>query len=327
MAIWVGIDVSKDTLDCGWCSRTHLRHIKVSNDKQGFRKFLRETPKHANFIMEATGAYHINCALFLRAKKRHVSVENPIRIKRHMQANLQRAKTDKSDSFAIARFGEEKQPQPWNGILPRIAEMQQLQALADKLQIQIQQFRNQRHAFTRSVLASKFVLQKIQNYNAYLENERKLIQFKLEEVAQLQFKRELALITTIPSIGLSSAIRLAIAVRDFSRFKTSKQLVSFLGLSPTPKQSGTSLNSRGSISHMGGAKVRAALYFCAMCAPKCNKPCKALFKRMKAKHKPGKVIIIAIIHKLVRQVHAVVKNRVPYDANYARKHLVTIVHR
>ncbi|MCK9183695.1 MAG: transposase, partial [Fibrobacteraceae bacterium] len=96
MATWIGIDISKDTADIGWFEESVKRHFKVSNDPEGFRKTIDSVPEDSRFVMEATGTYYLNFALFLAENGKHVSVVNPLRIKNYMRADLQRYKDDKS---------------------------------------------------------------------------------------------------------------------------------------------------------------------------------------------------------------------------------------
>lgn len=63
--------------------------------------------------------------------------------------------------------------------------------------------------------------------------------------------------------------------------------------------------------------MRCFLYFCGISAAKYNGDCEAMWKRMKAAGKPGKVIIIAIANKLVRQAFAMVQHNSVYIKNYA----------
>lgn len=42
-----------------------------------------------------------------------------------------------------------------------------------------------------------------------------------------------------------------------------------------------------------------------------------MYIRMKEKGKPGKVIIVAIMNKLIRQIFAIVKNQIKFDPNFA----------
>lgn len=58
--------------------------------------------------MESTGNYHLRCAFALFDNSRHVSVENPLAVKRHIQSNLKCSKNDKSDAFSLVKYGTEK---------------------------------------------------------------------------------------------------------------------------------------------------------------------------------------------------------------------------
>ncbi len=140
MSHWVGIDVSKDTLDCGWFTGNQKHHIKVENTESGYGKILKETPASSQYVMEATGSYYLNAALYFNSHKKYVSVENPLRIKNHIKSNLKRSKSDKSDAFSIENFGRVQQPLPWTPVSRETAELQQLHGLRDKLVIQVGQF-------------------------------------------------------------------------------------------------------------------------------------------------------------------------------------------
>jgi transposase len=316
MSIWVGIDVSAKTLDFGWAIGGKKTHFKIENNPTKFKAALAACPEGACFCMEATGSYYLNIALFLDAQARHVSVINPRRIKHFMGSDLSRSKSDKADAYGIARFGTEKQPGPWMPVTPEMAEMQQLRALADKLEVQMGQLSNQEHAFTQSSLACKAALKTIKTLTKCIAKEQESLLEQMAQLAERWFPRQLAIISSIRGIGRLTAVRLIASVGDFSRFKTSRQLVSFLGLSPTLKQSGTSVHSRGHISRLGGTKMRRDLYFCAVSAAQYNPQCKEMSDRMKMANKPGKVILMAIENKLIRQMHAMVMSDSLYDENY-----------
>lgn len=317
MNTWVGIDVSCKTLDCAWFDDGKKKHIKVNNDLNGFKRIYEESPKDAAFVMEATGSYYLNVALFLDEKQRYVSVVNPLRVNGFMKADLCRSKSDKADALAIARFGAEKQPTAWKAPTKEMAEMQQLRTLADKLASQIVQLTNEEHAFTQSVLASLDAVLSIRYAVRALKEEKERVEVRLDEIAEKTFPKEVELITTITGVGRATAIRVIATIGDFTRFQSCRQLVSFLGLSPTLKQSGTSLHSRGHISRLGGPRIRSALYFCAIAASRFNAQCKQMWDRMTEKNKPGKVILMAIENKLIRQMYAVVISNKPYDPHFA----------
>jgi transposase len=55
---------------------------------------------------------------------------------------------------------------------------------------------------------------------------------------------------------------------------------------------------------------------CAMSVIKTNTACKALYERLKANGKSGKLALVAVCNKLLNQVFAVVKNNSLYQPNY-----------
>jgi hypothetical protein len=58
---------------------------------------------------------------------------------------------------------------------------------------------------------------------------------------------------------------------------------------------------------------------CSWSARKANAACKALYDRLVAKGKNGKVALIAVCNKLLKQAFAIIKSGVPYQANFASK--------
>lgn len=316
MEIWVGIDVSMETLDFGFESLGKKFHKKIPNTRKGFLEMLAAVPQDARFVMEATGTYYLNVALFLHEQGRYVSVANPCQVKNHMKSDLRRNKSDKSDSFAIARFGTEKQPARWRAITREQLQLQQLQGLYDRFTHQITQLKNEVHAFKTTDLVSELAVREAQSAIKNLTKRRAVVLHQMEAIAQATMPREVQILSSIPGVGLKTAIRIVAGIGDFKRFATSRKLVSFAGLSPTSQQSGTSVRSTGHISRMGGTRIRGALYMCAVVAKRYNSQCTAMWKRLKERGKHGKKIIIAIMCKLLKQMHTLVMKDELYNPNF-----------
>lgn len=317
MSIWVGIDVSMETLDCAWIVDGSKFHIKVPNSENGFRQIIGEVPEAARFLMEATGTYYLNVALFLDKAGRFVSVVNPLRIKAHLRTDLRRNKSDRADAFAIARFGAEKDLEPWRPLEPVVAELQQLRAIDDALVKQISGYRNRIHAMTRSVMVSSFALDSNRRLKRYLELEQQAIRAKMEALAKSICPREMEIMESIPGIGTQTAANLIATVHDFKRFEDGRKLACYLGITPVTKQSGTSVKSKGHMSKMGGKRTRRVLHMCARSALRNNAQCKAFWLRLREKGKPGSLAIVAVMNKLVRQIHAMILSDRLYDPSFS----------
>ena len=134
----------------------------------------------------------------------------------------------------------------------------------------------------------------------------------LVNLAQGEYRKQMGLLTSVKGIGVTLAAALIMATGGFAYFDNAKQLTRYLGLSPTYQQSGTSVNVKGHINRIGDSSLRSLLYVAAMASLRCNAECKECFNRLRSNGKPGKVAVVAVANKLVRQAFAVVTQEKPY---------------
>jgi len=316
MSTWVGLDISKDTIDVGYFIEEKGFHFKIENTSMGFKKLIKEIPADSQVVMEATGVYYLKCAQTLVERNIFVSVENPLRIKRFSQMNLRRSKTDKKDALLIAKYGEFNRPAHWNVPTKNQLQSQQLLSAIDLQVKTITQFKNQFHAFSHSGIDDKFVLRTLQKGIINLEKTKLKLEAELLKIIKIDFKEEFDLINSIPSIGETTACIILTKVGDCSSFETSRQLASFFGITPSESFSGTSIHKKGGISKMGSSRVRRQLYMCSLSAIRYNSLVKPMYLRMREKGKHNKIILVAIMNKLVRQMFGVLKSRKPYDPSF-----------
>lgn len=312
METWIGIDISKDTFDAAYEQGGKKFHEKFPNTTAGFKSLVKWVPEGAKFVMESTGTYHMRCALFLVSSNRHVSVENPLAVKRFIQSDLRRCKSDKSDAFSIAKYGREKTPKVWNVPTVEAREARRLQGFIEILQTQLTEQRNLLHAFQQEDIRDAA----LKGCKSMIKSLKKMIaeaEKNLEEVVCRRWKEEVELISSIPGIGVISACKLVAKVEDFSRFEDSRQYLSWLGMTPRNMQSGTSIHVNGGITKMGDGRLRTQFYMCAVSSIKFNNRCKAMWERMRAKGKPAKVVFIAIACKLLKTAYALVMKKQHYD--------------
>jgi len=110
-AVFVGIDVSKDSLD------VHLRPsgeaFKVSRDPEGLDQLVqRLTPLDPALIaLEATGGFESIVAASLASAGLPLVVVNPVQVRAFARALGKRAKTDPIDAAVIAHFAEATNPE------------------------------------------------------------------------------------------------------------------------------------------------------------------------------------------------------------------------
>jgi len=235
-------------------------------------------------------------------------------------ATLQRNKTDKLDSALIAAFCLKHQPTPWK---PSSEAEQRLRALVrhrdDLLQTQLQQQNRLRDC------RDKLVRRSLEKLLAAIGEELESVEQEIERelAAQSQVKSNLALLDSIVGIGLLTAAKLLAEMPNLGQYESAKAAAADVGLSPSEYQSGTSVRRRSRMSKVGKASVRAALYWPAITAKKHCPAMRAFAERLAAKGKPKKVVIGAVMRKLVHICYGVLKHQTPYDPAKAFGHITS----
>ena len=144
-----------------------------------------------------------------------------------------------------------------------------------------------------------------------IEQLRKKIERHIDDNDQLRGRRDL--LDSVPGLGEHTIPWLIAYLGDGKRFPGSKCAVAFCGLSPKPHQSGSSVRGKAHISKTGHADLRHALYMPAVVAYSRCKAFASFVQRLKAAGKPPKVIIVALMRKLVAIAQAILKSGKPFD--------------
>ncbi|MCW7542146.1 IS110 family transposase [Aquabacterium sp. A7-Y] len=318
MAVCVGIDVSKAKLDVAVLVEGKIKRTKVvSNDTAGFVQLLGWLESHvpggvntSHVCMEASGVYHEAVATFLYDHKVRVSVVNPLQIKRYAEAKLMRCKSDQADARLIAQFAAAESPPPWQA--PPMS-LRQLQALVARLDTLLGM---QRSELNRLQTAHEAVQPSIQ---AVLDSLKEAIEQVREQIRRTvdddpDLKRRSELLESIPGLGERTIPQLLAYIGSPERFTTVKALAAYAGLNPAPRSSGSSLNVTHGTSRHGHRQLKRILYFPAMVAGRFNPVVKAFWERLQEQRKPGKVIVVACMHKLLSLVYGVLKSGKPFDS-------------
>lgn len=310
---FIGIDVSKDVLDVYDGSG---RFYQFKNTLSGFRQLKKITTVSSHCVLEATGYYHVRLAYFLIESGIAVSVENPLKVKRFIQMKLSKVKTDKSDAKQIYEYGVNQNPKCWKGTSKNQQENLQIARLLSVYTKQSTQLKNKIHGELTLGNPSKVVVRSLKRQLKSLEREMCSLENSLSENVKMEYKREVTLLKSIPGVGEKTALMLLVFTDGFNRFGSASELCSYAGITPTVKESGSSVKGRSKISKMGNPKLRNLLFMCSFNACKYNRACKALYDRIVSKGKSKKLALIAVCNKLLKQAFAIVKKGLPYDENF-----------
>jgi len=310
----LGTDVSKLKVDCGllWADGKYRSKV-ISNDAAGYAQLWQWLNRLAvgevHVCMEATGVYWEDLATALAGYGLAVSVVNPAQIKAFGASRLVRSKTDAIDARLIAEFCHAMQPPQWQAPSP---SEQALRALVGRLDA-LQQMRTQES--NRLAVARDAVRPSLCEHLEWLDQQIKTvaqqIDHHIDQDPDLRGKRDL--LHTIPGVGgRTSALFLAFCGRS-NAFATARQCAAFAGLNPQQHQSGSSVQRRARLSKIGHALLRKAMYMPAMVTLYKTAWGTAFRLRLARTGKPAKLIIGAMMRKLIHVAYGVLKSNRPFD--------------
>lgn len=311
----VGIDISKDRFDV--CFGSH--HARYDYSLAGMEEFLSDTSawSEARFVMEATGNSFYKLALFLVEAGRQTFVVNPRRVHRYAQSCLQRHKTDKADAKLIRDFAVANHDKMthWTPEPDSIAALRQLRTLRTQLEKTATVYSHQLHALSHLPKAkpSKSAVAICKRMIAETEKQIAAVYTQMHELLDDELRKNYDLLDCIQGIGKESAMTLLILTGNFAKFRSAKAFADYIGIAPTHRQSGTSVQGKGTISKMGDARARQVLYMAAMSAKTHNPACREFYARLRQTGHAHKQAVIAVANKLIRQAFAVIRHQTPFQ--------------
>ena len=314
---YIGIDVSKDTFVVAYSPEKNSKTKTFKNTTRGIHEFIRTISKYEHHcVMEATGNYSALLVYLLSEAGITTSLENPLKVKNFARAMLSTVKTDEIDARLIALYGEKMNPAPYKLRSDALLTLKQKRTVIRQLKKQLIATRNLKGSMEVLPFFDAKCKRSIEKTIAFLEKQIKNLEEDLATLARSEYKKQMDLLTSVKGIGVTLAAALIMATGGFTYFDNAKQLTRHLGLSPTYQQSGTSVNFKGHINRNGDSSLRSQLYIAACSSLRCNAECRACFDRLRSKGKPGKVAIVAVANKLIRQAFAVVTQEKPYVDGY-----------
>lgn len=295
----IGIDISKAKLDVFDPQRR--KSMTVGHDQAGVDRLLHWLDgRKPLIVVEATGGYERRL-MELLAGRMDVAVANPARIRALAIAGGQMAKTDRLDARIIATFGV------WAKLRPTIPPDSQRQALIEILayrraaQNELVRRRQQLAHITDPDLRAR-AIDAIDRRAIDIEALNKLIRDKIQAVQAL--RQNFEILTSMPRIGLVGAATILAHLPEIGTLN-SKQIASLAGLAPFAKDSGTQTGKRP--IRGGRIEIRNALYMAAIGTAKLDNRFGIAFRTMQKRNKPGKVIAVAIMRKMLTILNAMIK--------------------
>lgn len=322
-----GIDVAKDTL----CVCVHSKGrdqpldkpLEFANILKGWSQlidYLRNVRSQRGsdrieVYLESTGVYAEKlCHALVNEVDLSLHIVPPDRLAHYLRALGNRGKTDALDAMGIARFGAHHDWPAWKPQSVVIDQLRHLLATMEGVKQGRQQARNRLHADERRGVCHPAALavhkNQIRWYEQQLTKLQKVVATLIRSHESLRQQQEWLL--SIPGVGKETVLAVLALVGEHLP-ATRKQLVSYVGLAPRPRESGTSVQGRATTSPSRGRAIRKMLYMGALQAFRRNPELKAFYDRLIARGKPAKVALTACMRKQLHIIYGVLKNHMPFD--------------
>lgn len=324
---FIGIDVSKSTLDIGLLTAgdpDSVNHQQVSNDDQGIAAMLKWLQKQDNFTLrdalfclEHTGMYNYPLLQFFSQQQTSVWVENPVQIKKSL--GLQRGKNDQVDAIRIAQYAYrlKEQVKLWQPAREVVDRLKHLSALRERL------VETKKRLLTPVEELSKVgndamarVLEKaMRKTMTGLDTDLKAIEEQMKDVIDNDddLRRVYGLVTSVVGIGFVTAVNLIIYTNEFKLFSSHRKFACYSGVAPFEYRSGSSIRGRTRVSHMANKKMKRCLHMASLTGIKCDEGLKSYYERKVTEGKNKMSVINAIRNKLLARVFAVVNRGIAYQ--------------
>lgn len=315
--IFIGIDVSKDTLDVAICdaaSKATLDTFQTENSLKGIHRLVKRVNKFGTstwFCFEHTGNYGLLLAHQLQSLDLNYSMVPALEIKKSQ--GMVRGKTDAVDAERIAHYAaiHAHKLTPTKLAGEKLLQIKSLLSYRDQLSGMLRQFKNSLKSY--QVLGQSVEVQTITDDIAIqIEQLTEKIKHVEGQIIALinsddSLKKNYAKAVSVKGVGLIIAAYMLVYTKNFIAFDNPRKFNCYAGLAPFEYQSGTSIRARTKTSRLRNKKIKALLFNGANTAVNCDPEIKAYYKRKAKEGKPNLVIINNIACKLVCRIFAVIK--------------------
>lgn len=310
---FIGIDVGAAALDVAWHRGDSAHYANRPDAIAALVVRLQAQPAVTRIVIEPTGGYEKALVRALRQAALPVEIIHTTRFKAFRVLLGVKAKSDRSDARLLAAYAAA--PDAVRGrrancvALPEDTTREELAELASRRD----QLKHMIHAETCRLGTVRLaeLREMISAHLAALRAEdKRMYQMMLALVRRrADLRRDQRLLKTIKGIGMKSALTLLACVPELGRIDN-KAAAALVGVAPFVRQSGT-MNAPARI-HGGRAVVRRILYMAAVAASRHNQVLRPFYERLRAKGKPAKLALIAVLRRLVVFANAVLKSSQPW---------------
>jgi len=300
-----GIDVGKRRLDVA----VHglAEGMFVANDEAGVSELIAwlKAREVGRVGLEATGGYERGVRSALEAAGFEVVVHQPLEVRLFAKLKRLRAKNDRLDAMLIAAA---------------TAQVETVRAARDELLVELGERLTAYEQITDQAAELKTFLESVTLKDIAASVRRQIrsletLKAKLlaDILARLKARSDLLarlrLLLSLPGVGPVVAATLVVRMPELGAMSRG-QPAALLGVAPFDRDSGQWKGLR----FIGGGRgrPRRMIYLAALQARRCSPPLKAFADQLLARGKPAKLVIVAVMRKLIEAANLVLGRGQPW---------------
>jgi transposase len=298
----IGVDIGKRWLDVAWEQARKVQ--RYSNDAGGIAALMEKLdPARDIVVFERCGGLERNLEQALAQNSVCWAIVHSQRVKAFRAAQGIKAKTDPIDARLLRDYGRDR----LNAGKLRLGRREDV--TLDVLIARQRQLKAMLHAENCRIATAALdaVRASIERMIAQLEeelaaNEAELVRYE-QQHAEPAFKEEV--LCRQIGVAKATARSLLAELPELGRLDR-KEIASLGGMAPRVHESGSIRKRRGLVH--GRAAIKVILFNPARSAMRCDPQIKEFCSRLKARGKPGKVIMVAVMRKMLVRLNALLRD-------------------
>ncbi len=314
---FIGIDVSKEHLDIHILPSN--KRFRVDNSKSGCAKLCRQFAKLEKpaAAVEASGGYERLALRMLSAAGIDSFCLDPVQVHAYSRSRLQRAKTDPIDAEMIAcclmQNHEIVRPHIYDPVTEELAELvafrTKLIREATKLTCRIDQ------------AEASLVLRILKTQKRQVKARIALLNKAIDDIVENtdEFAQKGKILRSMPGVGPVLCFTLLARLPELGKLE-GRKISALTGLAPFARESGKS--KKPGRCQAGRSDIRSVLYMASLSAMRMNEhPLRLFSERLTKSGKPFKLVIVAVMRKMITMLNAMIRDMKNWQQNQLQKAL------
>lgn len=300
--IFVGVDVSKDTLEIAIFGEENSKQIQ--NSAKAVTKLADQLVEFEPelIVLEASGGYEMLALSVLGQAGLPVALINPTRSRNFAKSTGKFAKTDRIDAQMLAHYAQAIRPEPRRVTTAQDEHLTALLTRRKQLVSIVTAEKNRLHS------ARPQVRDRITRHLAWLQAELDDLQDELEDLLanNQEWQTNKEFLESVPGVGAVTSFTLLAHLPELGLLDR-KEIAALVGVAPMSHDSGKYQGKR--FVQGGRPAVRSALYMAALSATRYNPIIRNFYQSFLDRDKPKKVALIACMRKLLVMLNAMIRDQ------------------